>query len=135
MKRVLSLAVLTTGMALLSGCVSYINQVPGAAVPLKPLESTATYDVLGDAKGTATGAYLFGFIPLGMESKSGSIGYGLSMADPVQQIAVYNAIESVPTADALIAPRFDATVSNYIIYREKTVTVKGKAIRYNPSVK
>lgn len=52
-----------------------------------------------------------------------------------EHFSPYNAIESVPTADALLAPRFASKMSNSIVYVEETVTVKGKAIRYNVSAK
>jgi hypothetical protein len=98
------------------------------------MNTSATYDIIGDAKGTATGASLFGIIPIGGERKVGSIG-GVMVFDPVEQAAIYNAIESVPTADSLMWPRFQVETKNYIVYVEKTVTVKGKAIRFNTSGK
>jgi len=127
------LATVGLGM-MMTGCISYGNRAPSAGVPLEDLKTTATYDVIGDATGTSTGAVLFGIIPIGGENKSGQLG-SMILVNPVEKAAVYNAIESVPTADALLAPRFNTKVSNYIVYKEQTVTVKGKAIRYNPSVK
>jgi len=135
MKSLLPITLAALTALSFTGCISYNNQVPTGNIPLKPIETTATYDVLGDAKGTATGSFLFGCIKLGDQYKSGSIGSFGMLADPVQQAAIYDAIESVPTADALIAPRFTSTTTSYVVYSEKTVTVKGKAIRYNPSVK
>ena len=110
------------------------STVPGTGVPLGEISTSATYDIIGPAKGTATGASLFGFISIGGEKKFGSIATGkLGPKNPVVQNAIYNAIQSVPTADALIAPRWNTQVKNYIIYKESTVTLEGKAIRYNPS--
>lgn len=103
-------------------------------VPLAELKTSATYDVLGEATGTSAGGKLFGIFRVGGESKVGQLS-GTFLVNPVESAAVYNAIESVPTADALIAPRWSKEVSNYVIYMRETVTVKGKAIRYNASAK
>ena len=57
------------------------------------------------------------------------------MLSPVEAAAIYNAIESVPGADALISPRFHRDIVDYLgFYRTEVVTVTGKAIRINPSV-
>ena len=117
-----------------SGCVSYFSRAPQGSVSLEALETTATYDIIGDATGTATGGKLFGLISIGGEDKFGQVGPMFS-ANPVMRAAVYNAIESVPTADTILAPRYRIKTSNYIIYSEQTVTVKGKAVRYNVSAK
>jgi len=138
-KECLGLAVVCAMMGL-TGCISYTNKAPSGYVPLAELKTTATYDVIGDAIGTSTGATLFGFIRVGGENKSGTVGGMLPLnpmekMNPVENAAVYNAIESVPTADSLLAPRYSHKVSDYVIYKEETVTVKAKAIRYNVSGK
>ena len=71
-------------------------------------------------------------IPVGMERKSGTVVFGpmRGIQNPVMAAAVYNAIESVPDADALLAPRWECVKKNYVVYSEATYTVKGKAIRY-----
>ena len=132
-KACFSLAVVCA-MAGLTGCVTHLNSAPYGSVPLEELKTTATYDVIGAATGTATGGKLFGLIPIGGETNYGQVGNMIQL-NPVAKTAVYNAIESVPTADALLAPRFARKVSNYIVYTEETITVKGKAIRYNVSAK
>jgi len=135
MNKITSLCLAAITAVSLTGCVGYRNSVPQGNLVLD-IKTPATYDVIGDAKGTATGATLFGFIPIGGENKGGAIGAsGMMMLGPVEQAAIYNAIESVPTADSLMWPRFQVEVANYIVYSEKTVTVKGKAIRFNPSAK
>lgn len=122
----------------LTGCIYHGSSVSSPAVGLE-MKSTATYDIIGDATGTSTGAMLFGFIPIGCENKYGEMGQPfyaggfVKFQSPVEAAAIYNAIESVPTADAIMAPRFVREGSNYIVYRKETVTVKGKAIRYNKS--
>ena len=126
----LVVAILACGV-LVSGCASVATSIPAAEVGLEDLKTMATYDVIGPAEGEATGGYLLFFIPIGIERKSGTVGWGTRLADPIRSAAVYNAIESVPEADALIAPRYHATIRNYIIYVKKTVRVKGKAIRFS----
>ena len=127
-------------LAGLTGCVSQANRMAMHAPVLDGMKTTATYDILGDAKGTSTGKVLFGFISIGGEAKKGQDGVAVSPfpfagSSPVEAAAIYNAIESVPTADALIATRMSKEVKNYIVYKEETVTVKGKAVRYNTSAK
>ncbi len=120
-----------------TGCTMMQTSIPSVGAPLDDLKTQATYDVIGPAKGTATGATLFGFIPLGGEKKIGTISTGgfQRPVDPVVANATYNAIASVPTADAIIAPRWSQKTDNYIIYQERTVTIEGKAVRINTSVK
>ena len=147
-------------MAVCAGCVGYRSSAPEACVPLRNAKTTASFDVIGNAEGSASGATLFGFIAIGGERKSGRLGsmptdekrldgkkavssvlfpplllywWKTSSMDPVEQTALYNAIESVPSADMLLMPRAHVESSNYIVYSEKTVTVKGKAIRLNKS--
>lgn len=134
-----SIVMLITAIAavgLSTGCSSLHNSVPETN-PSLLLRSAATFDVLGPVEATAEGAYLFRFIGLGIENKTGCIGSGLAPAfyTPVQKVAVYNAIESMPEADAIIAPRWEITHKNKYLffYVEETVTLKAKAIRYNTS--
>lgn len=120
-----------------TGCTTRSSNVPlqqmgGMNLELGAIETDATYDILGPAEGTATFAYLFGFIKIGGENKSGTIGANLPLRGP-EGAAIYSAIESIPDADAIIAPRRHAISKNYLIYRELTVSVKGKAIRFNVS--
>ncbi len=135
MKKASIVAILASASLGLTGCITASNSASRGEIPLAALSTTATYDVIGDAVGTSSGAMLFGIIPIGCENKIGQIGGGAPILNPVVGAAVYNAIESVPTADALLATRVSTKSKNYIIYKEDTVTVKGKAIRYNGSAK
>ena len=134
MKKLCFAVAMAAGMIGLTGCVSLANRAPQGDVALEALKTTATYDVIGDAVGTSSGGVLFGIFNVGGEDKTGQLGYSI-LLNPTARAAMYNAIESVPTADALLAPRFSITSENYFIYRKETVTVKGKAIRYNVSAK
>jgi hypothetical protein len=120
-------------LMLTAGCVSKSSSIPNVGTPDIPFSTTATVDVLGPAQGISSGGVLFGFIPIGCEKKSGSAG--MYNPDPVARAAIYNAIESVKGADALIAPRYKKDVTSYIIYKKTTVAVKGKAVRYNTNAK
>ncbi len=120
-------------LLLTAGCVSKSSSIPNVGTPDIPFSTTATVDVLGPAQGISSGGVLFGFIPIGCENKSGSSGGYIT--DPITKAAIYNAIESVPGADALISPRYKSDTISYIIYKKRTVAVKGKAIRYNTNVK
>lgn len=132
--RVLGMTVGLLSLFVFTGCTSMTDAIPACQPPLGPVGTTATYDILGGAQGTSTGGYLFGFIPIGIESKSGSIGERLvPFRDPIMAAAIYNAIDSKPGADALIAVRWKRVTTNYLLYAQSTVTVKGKAIRYNQS--
>ncbi|HPB12181.1 MAG TPA: hypothetical protein PLU38_01965 [Kiritimatiellia bacterium] len=133
-KNAITVLIMVNGALLLGGCASFSNKIAQQDIPLEMLRTTATYDIIGEATGTATGGKLFGFISIGGEEKYGQLG-NMILVSPVEKAAVYNAIESVPTADALLAPRFSSKRSNYLIYSEESVTVKGKAIRYNVSAK
>ena len=133
-KHTITALIMVNGALLLGGCASFSNKIAQQDIPLEMLRTTATYDIIGDATGTATGGKLFGFISIGGEEKYGQLG-NMILVSPVEKAAVYTAIESVPTAAALLAPRFSSTRSNYLIYSEESVTVKGKAIRYNVSAK
>ena len=138
--KILCLSMVLGFVVLSTGCTTMVAKVSATGVPLAELQTTATYDVIGSAKGSATGATLFGFIPIGGGSvkKIGMIATGMPYQRPplpIEDEAIYNAIESVKGADAIIAPRWHIKVNNYVIYQEKTVTVQAKAIRYNPSVK
>lgn len=121
-------------VTLTAGCATSIRSAPGA-LPLGAPSTKATYDILGDTEGTSSGILLFGIFKITGESKVGTISGGgpVILPCPIEAAAVYNAIEAKEGADALIAPRWKMEETNYILWKDKTATCKGKAIRYNPS--
>jgi len=145
--RLLSAAAVLTLSLGFAGCKSQQSMAPGWQPTGTPLTTTATYDVLGHTEGTASGGVLFGFIPIGMERKVGVIHGGppagfasvlekiLNPGTAVKDAAIYNAIENLPDADAVMAPRVKTQEDNYVIYKKVTVAVKGHGVRYNPSAK
>ncbi len=128
-----------------TGCSSYQAVLPQQQVPLADLSTTSSYEILGPAVGTASGGVLFWVIPVGRENKAATLvspggtvfaaslmSSGRYYSDPIISAAIYNAIESFETADALVAPRVSIVSNNYLIYSQKTATVKGKVIRLVP---
>ncbi len=122
------------------------------------LTTTGTWDILPQTEGSSSGGILFGFIPIGVEKKRGVIhgteqaggqqgpafldillfplrifgfGGGGDASNIVEQAALYNAIENLPGADAIMAPRWHMKVENYFIFKRVEATVKGKGVRYN----
>ncbi len=133
MRGALSAVLLSAMLVVFVGCTTYSNVAPRYTVPLDNLATTATYDVIGPALGTSSGGLLFGFIPVGTEKKSGVVADSRPILNPVLRAAIYNAIESVLGADALLAPQWSIESKNYFIYSDVTATVKGKAVRFNIS--
>ena len=119
-------------------CKSFEAMTPaGSAGRIKP-STTATYDVLPATEGSSEGGYLFVIFAIGMENKVGFL-HGGSMPggllfDPIAHAALYNAIEAQPEADAILAPRWKVESTSYFFYSHHRITVKGKGVRYNPSV-
>lgn len=82
--------------------------------------------------------YNFGILGITSKHNSGSISSipsSLTITSPLdfaKQTAIYNAIEKVPSADALLQPRFNTSceTTQAIIFSEEKCTVKviGKAI-------
>ena len=142
--RLLGVVAASAMVGLLSGCTSLRSSVPEISeVPMAKIHTTATYDIIGDAVGTTSGTYILGCIPVGIEHKTGFIIDGRSRTDRrlavlhtrIESVAIYNAIESVPGADAIIAPRWHVETVRHLFHKTITATVKGKAVRYNVSAK
>ncbi len=130
--KLLKLTAVAATAAILTSCQYTKLAVPGDQLPLdvKAIQLDAKYEVIGDAVGTSSGATLFGFINIGGESKTGNlIGGPLSIMDPINDAALYNAIESVEGADGLVAARTLREGKDWFIYKKETVTIKGKAVR------
>ena len=142
--RLLSVLAVSAMIGLLAGCTSFRSSVPQITeVPMGAISTTATYDIIGEAVGTASGTYLFGCIPVGVEHKTGfivdsrirAVGRVAVLRSRVESVAIYNAIESVPGTDAIIVPRWHIETAHHLFWWTVTATVKGKAVRYNVSAK
>ncbi|MFA5138799.1 MAG: hypothetical protein WC728_06145 [Elusimicrobiota bacterium] len=140
MKR-MHLAMLVGMAVLLTGCVSSIKKYPyGMMNTGLSLNSLARdqYEILSDVEGRASASQIlfFKFTEGGNKSFSGSLASGrqeflMGGADPVIQAALYNAMESQPDADGIVAVRVikgEQTVVP-LLFKKITVTLKGKAIK------
>jgi len=147
MKKI-GLLVLFGGALVAVGCTSLLKSYPYSMVnpnvSLQPL-ARDQYVILGDVEGRAEGARLFGFIPLnqgqpktfsgnlsqGMAAKISARMQGIAQMGPTEQEALYNAMESQPDADGIIAIRIIKGELTHIpfIFTKESVTLKGKAIK------
>lgn len=116
--------------------------------------SRKDYKVIGSVKGETTFTrtryllpftpftnYSFGFLGLQEKRDSGSISGFPTFITPASPLdfakdqAIYNALEKIESADALLQPRFSTkcTVMQLFVFSEEkcTVTVTGKAISVN----
>ncbi len=136
LNRVL-LMVTSITMFTIIGCSGLSTAIPEGQPELK-ISTNTTWEVIGSAEGSSSGVMVLGIIPIGMENKAGFIAgrtnyfraYDPIAHNRVMRAAIYNAIESVPDADALIAPRYEAKTRNFLLFQTQSITVKGKAIRY-----
>jgi len=109
----------------------------GATPALQPMASCAKYEIIGDATGTASGSTLLMLFNIGGDNSTGSVVTSsavprIGVVDPVNASAIYHAIESVPGADAIMAPRYTVAQNGIpFIFSARTVTVKGKAVKYS----
>ena len=135
MKAVISVIIIAFALSLTS-CSWKRVAMPGIAMPDKvkiaPLERK-DYRILQTAEGRGCATFI-GLFPIPIfftmsEHVKVDI-WGLDISGRARRVAVYKAIESVPGADALLAPRFHEEItSGGIWYRKTCVTVKGKAIK------
>lgn len=121
--------VLALGLVLLTaGCTTAtIPGVPFGRLDFQSL-SSSEYKILGDAEGTGHAGHVL-FIPFGDTGIRGCIGSMFQPAGSAYSAAMYNAIESVPGADAILLPRSNGKTVEFLLFGESTVTVKGKAIK------
>ena len=145
-------AFMTTGCA--ASLKSYPYTMMDTHVHLKPL-SRKDYKVLGAIEGTAHCSGIFGAcIPDGGDKDkhfNGSLMSEFALAQararkmsspqgdgeelpmelsPVEQAALYNAMEKQPEADGIINLVITkGTMTNYVIFTEETVTVRATAIK------
>lgn len=152
--RALALAA-AIGALTLTGCMSAGNTVPARTLHLDTIETTATYDVLQRVEGTSSGTTLLYLIPIGFEDKRGQehaasndgmnplvsvadflFGWFFEFApsERARSAALYNAIESHESADAILAPRYNTETTDFLLFQRVKASARGKAVRYNPTV-
>ncbi|MNZ99399.1 hypothetical protein D3C78_1187210 [compost metagenome] len=134
MKHVAFAAALST-LALLTGCASQNLSQPSA-----PLNGTVQTDLKADVKvgeaisGQSSVNILFGAIKLGGDTQfadgvtygGGDGGFALGL-DPVaaaKSAAAFKAVKS-SGADLIVAPRYEVSVQDYLVYKTVNVKVSG----------
>jgi len=117
-----------------AGCSTRIARIPIVPVPELKIEALtrADYRVIGPAQGEATASAVFLFpLPICWVTVSGGGTYmfRLNASRRARDLAMYNAVESVPNADAMLTPRFkDERSSVFVWYTRHHSVVTGKAI-------
>lgn len=139
MKNLWICAAVATLIATTSGCVSYNVSQPAA-----PLDSTVKTDLKADVKvggkisGESSTNILFNFFTFGGDSQfadgvayggasGGTGGLGLPLPDPVsttKAAAAYKAVKS-SGADLIVAPRYEVSVQDYLVFKKVNVKVTG----------
>lgn len=147
--NILKMVLLTAAaFPLIAGCSLKHASLPGTMTPQEVELQALTrseYEILETAggEGCASSVLLF-FTFTEPETAEGSIVYARSTGrfkgiipgilpdteKTARQIATYKAIEGIPGADALLAPRYrDSRTYFPLLYNKVCSTVKGKAIR------
>jgi hypothetical protein len=153
----LKLALIGVTASLLSGCVTMSKSYPmirvASGIDILPLQRQE-YQILGDTEGTACQKFLFGgklpwfagspektigVVPGAQPTSSGSFLVSLPIigslfskqSGGVVDEAIYEALEKIPGADALISVRIKYFKQTRIpfFYHEECATVKGKAFQ------
>jgi len=139
-KRI-GLGLLFGGIVLTAGCTASLKSYPysmaGTHTMLAPLQRDQ-YEILGDVDGRAEGTTILWFIHItegGSKLFSGGFGGGIQGAlmggmNPIEQAALYNAMESQPDADGVIAVRvIKGDLFDCGVFKKESYEIKGKAIK------
>jgi len=132
MSRFTVCAVLAVALVLALGCQS-TTVVPNYTAPPIALQPIAAPELVGDATGSADGIVILNipWLTFGVESKYGSLpGAGPMPSCKIERNAMYNAIQNVPDADALVCPVLTIDETQYFVFKKKAVDVKAKAVKY-----
>ena len=138
----IGLGLLFGGIVMTAGCAASLKSYPysmaGTKTTLAPLQRDQ-YEILGDVDGRAEGSTILGFSSIegGNKNFTGSFGGGMPMGvmmeglDTIEQAALYNAMESQPDADGIIAVRVikGDLFSLGFLFSKESVEIKGKAIK------
>ena len=127
MKR-LALAAVLAGLVVMAGCQS-LTVVPnyvGAPVQAQPL---TTYELVGDATGSASGTIILGLFTIGVDSQYTALPGMAMIPCKIERNALYKAWKNVETADALMCPVFTIDETNYFVFKNKKVDVRVKALK------
>jgi hypothetical protein len=135
MKKLYLSAAVATLIATTSGCVSYNMSQPSA-----PISGAVTADLKANVKvgeqisGESSTNILFGWLSVGGDTQfadgvtyGGARGSAIGLPDPISAVkaaAAYKAVKS-SGSDLIVAPRYEVTVEDYIVFKKVNVKVTG----------
>ena len=130
---------------LLAGCTTNLHHMKQASMEISTVtESDFSTKLLGKTQATTkvtSFLYLLHFTPNGFlnwdygswDFWSHPYGVYIGLLDPISfavQEAKYDAIEKIPTADAIVGPREKVEFWDFLIIQKTKATVKGSAVQY-----
>ena len=135
MKKLYLSAAVAALIATTSGCVSYNMSQPSA-----PISGAVTADLKANVKvgeqisGESSTNILFGWLSVGGDTQfadgvtyGGGGGSAIGLPDPISAVkaaAAYKAVKS-SGSDLIVAPRYEVTVEDYIVFKKVNVKVTG----------
>jgi len=135
MKKLYLSAAVAALIATTSGCVSYNMSQPSA-----PISGAVTADLKANVKvgeqisGESSTNILFGWLSVGGDTQfadgvtyGGAGGSAIGLPDPISAVkaaAAYKAVKS-SGSDLIVAPRYEVTVEDYIVFKKVNVKVTG----------
>lgn len=128
--KVLKLAGLSTAV-LLTACASNYSTMHQVQPSLQ--NNSAEYNVLERVTGTAECQKILIFEVGESDCGGGMLAaiFGSGETAPVEQKAMTRAVDSIPKADAMLAPRFTYVEENIpLIMVKRKVSVTGKAVEF-----
>ncbi len=117
----------------LSGCASSYSRMDIQNAP-QVGAGNADFQILSRTSGSAECQKIL-FFEVGESPCGGSVisavTGGANQITPVEQKAMTRAIDSVPNADAMLAPRYSIEETGFpLLFKKKRVTVSGKAVEF-----
>jgi len=127
-----TLAVVAVALLGFSGCSMRTSSMSNINPNLS--NSKIKYEIVGKAEGTASCVSILSIFEVGDASGCAfpiiNTLFGNSYG-AIEEVAMTRAIDSIPNADSMLAPRF--TMSGFtfpLLFSKKTVTVRGKAVEF-----
>jgi len=137
MKKFWQVTAVATLIATTSGCVSYNMSQPSASLTGEVKTDLKAEVKVGETiSGESSTNVLFGWLNIGGDTQfADGVSYGgasggsmgLPLPDPIasaKAAAAYKAVKS-SGSDLIVAPRYEVTVNDYIIFKQVNVTVTG----------
>lgn len=124
MKKIINTSIgFLFALAFATNCSLTTKFIPNQPIQLK----NVAYDVVGVTSAEACQQWILQIFPLG-----GSTEYAFTQGvnGGVDSVALFAAQNKLQQADALISPKFDYTITDYIVWSEKCSKVTAKGIIY-----